>query len=65
MNNWNRCNECGKFISYQDFTDGKATHKIFSMMTRSVDGELEHDEMYDTFHHSCRGLSSRNPNEIG
>lgn len=23
---WNKCEVCGKFISYQDIIDGKATH---------------------------------------
>jgi hypothetical protein len=25
---WNRCDQCGRFISLDDFADGKATHKM-------------------------------------
>lgn len=25
---WNRCDECGKFIPYQDIADGKASHGL-------------------------------------
>ena len=36
---WNRCDECGKFIPYEDFADGKASHKIVtpeSLKTRET-----------------------------
>jgi hypothetical protein len=25
---WNKCQECGKFIPYDDFVKGKASHRI-------------------------------------
>ena len=25
---WNRCDDCGRLIAYQDFADGKATHRL-------------------------------------
>ena len=25
---WNKCDECGKFIAYEDFVDGKATREL-------------------------------------
>ena len=25
---WNRCHECGQFISFQDIIDGEATHTM-------------------------------------
>jgi hypothetical protein len=36
---WNRCCECGKFVSYQDILDGKATHILVtpeSLVTRET-----------------------------
>jgi hypothetical protein len=25
---WNKCQECGRFISYQDFADNNAIHRM-------------------------------------
>lgn len=36
---WNRCHDCGRFVSYQDILDGKATHILVtpeSLKTRET-----------------------------
>ncbi len=46
---WNRCNVCGRFVSYQDILDGKASHVLVtpeSLKTRETFETLckEHKE---------------------
>ena len=44
---WNRCNICGRFISYKDFVNGKAVNKLITPSS------LFTDESYDIFHIKC------------
>jgi len=41
---WNRCDICGKFISYNDFPD--LAKRIFAL-------DYKCDEVYETFHIKC------------
>ncbi len=38
---WNKCDECGKFINYQDIAEGKATHKLLNPTEYGADEEYE------------------------
>jgi hypothetical protein len=42
---WNRCDYCGRFISYDDFEDGEARAEVGT----SYDG----DEYVDYWHVAC------------
>jgi hypothetical protein len=48
---WNRCDECGRFIAYQDFVDGLATNRLVmpeSLVTRETFEVLCKDHARET-----------------
>ena len=45
---WNRCEICGRFISYDDFADGKATHVLVNPDAYGF------EEKWSTFHNKCQ-----------
>lgn len=45
MSKWNKCQICGRFISYQDISENKAKHNGYY----TSDGE----EAFDTYHLTC------------
>lgn len=52
---WNRCEYCGKFVSFKDIEEGKVVHKLLypdSQFTK---------ETYETYHKSCNpGIELKN-----
>jgi len=51
---WNRCDYCGKFISFADFEADKADrimHHAYNPLT------VDMDEDYETFHRACKAKS--------
>jgi hypothetical protein len=53
---WNRCDYCGKFISYADFDTERAKRDFDVVWRPSVSGG-EPDEQYDTYHVACKQKS--------
>ena len=45
---WNKCQDCGRFIAYEEFEDGTAVHKFISPLSEFS------DERYETYHLECK-----------
>lgn len=52
---WNSCDECGRFIPYQDFADGHAQRLLATPSSEFS------DETYDTFCKMHKATTSTEP----
>ena len=55
MGKWNQCQYCGRFIAYQEFVDGTATHNLVEIGVQDMACEWARDEYNDTWHNLCAG----------
>lgn len=50
---WNRCDYCGRWISFADFEVGRAKREFGFVAIETLSGP-DVDESFETYHEACR-----------